>query len=158
MYLEMFNHFLLKLARLYMLNNLSKNVQKKINTRMGEWMAEPNCKWPDVYLLTVNSLFDSQYRKITVFWRWSFQQYYAYPDCFERTLRPWIWKNRIVYQHFLFTKSHNPIQLVFKFLWNCEGPQKALQPDLHQLRVTAEHVRVYKGTSTEPSFISASST
>lgn len=61
MYLEMFNHFLLKLARLYMLNNLSKNVQKKINTRMGEWMvAEPNCKWPDVYLLTVNSLFDSQ--------------------------------------------------------------------------------------------------
>lgn len=31
-----------------------------MNNRMGEWMAEPDCKWPDVYIVTINSLFGSQ--------------------------------------------------------------------------------------------------
>lgn len=50
---------------------------------MGEWMAESDCKWPDVYIVTINSLFGSLERKVTDFWIPSFQGYYAYPYCLK---------------------------------------------------------------------------
>lgn len=105
--------------------------KKKINRRMDEWMAEPNCKRPDVCISTLNSLFGSQQRKVTGLWRLSFQWCYAYSECFERTLRPWVWKGRIVLPEFFVHRITSSNSVSFQIsikLWRASKGLAAWSP------------------------------